>query len=113
MAKQELRISVQKLLEEKASLEKQIITIRDKKNGAAEQLAKLRQDQFSYREAKQTLASKDVNKHAKMVLDKQITECQLKIDPIQKELELHDQEYDKVNGTLKNIANAIKELEGA
>lgn len=113
MAKQELRVSVQTLMEEKASLEKQLIAIRDRRQAAVDRLTKLRANQFSYREAKQTLPSKDTFKHAKLVLDNQITQCQLEIDPIQKELEGHEQEYEKTNSTLKNIVSAIKELEGA
>lgn len=113
MAKQELRVSVQVLMEEKTAMEKKVINLNDKRTSLVEEFRKLREKQFSLQQAKETLSNKDTNKAPKLVLSKQITELQVQIEAKQKEVDAVSHDHEKASGELRNMLSAIKELENS
>lgn len=113
MAKVELRKPIATLLDEKAKLDQNTTTINDKYNRFSEELQRLRQEQFSYREAKEHLQNTNSNKPARQVFDQNIASTQRRIDEVLKELDIAEKERVVASSRAKAIDSSIKQLQNA
>jgi chromosome segregation ATPase len=113
MARQELRKPIDTLLNEKNKLDGIITSIKDRYDRFHEELNKLRYEQHSYREGKETLQNSNQNKPARRVFDQQIAECQKRIEEVLKELDNVEKERVVQSSKLKAIEKSIKELQNA
>lgn len=113
MARQELRKPIDTLLNEKNKLDGKLTNIKDRYDRFQEELQKLRYEQHSYREGKETLQNSNQNKPARRVFDAQIVECQKRIDEVMKELDTVEKERVVQSSHLKAIEKSIKELQNA
>lgn len=113
MARQELRKPIDTLLTEKNKLDATLTGVKDRYDRYQEELTKLRYEQHSYREGKETLQNSNQNKPARRVFDQQIAECQKRVEEVLKELDNVEKERAVVSSKLKAIEKSIKELQNA
>lgn len=113
MARQELRKPIDSLLTEKNNLDKKLTTVKDEYDRYQEELGKLRQDQFSFREGKEALSPSNQNKPARRVFDANIAECQKRIEEVLKSLDDVEKRRVVVTSQLKAIEKSIRELQNA
>lgn len=113
MARQELRKPIDVLLTEKNKIDQILTSIQDRYNRFQEELQKLRAEQYSFREGKETLSNTNQNKPARRVFDHQITECQKRVEEVLKELDLVEKDRVIQGSKLKALEKSIKELQNA
>lgn len=113
MAKVELRKAIDSLLNEKREIDKHLTRVNDEFNAKQEELGKLRRDQHSMREAKETLSNTNSSKPAKRVFDQQIADAQLRVNEILKGLDQLEKDRVVWSSKGKAIDKSIKELQNA
>lgn len=113
MAKAELRKPIEILMIEKNKIDGQLTTLKDQYESMHAELQKLRFEQMSYREGKETLQPSNQNKPARRVFDAQIASAQLRIDVIMKSLDQLEKDRVVTTSRVKAIEKSIKELQNA
>ena len=113
MARAELRKPLDTLFTAKNELDKQMTQIKDRMNVLQERLQKERNEQFSYREAKEHLQNTASNKPARAVFDQNIVAAQKNIEDVSKEMDKVSKDYEVVNSKIKAMEKSIKELQNA
>lgn len=113
MPRHELRKPIDTLLDEKNKLDRQLTDINDRRERFVTEMQTLRQDQFSYRQAKETLPNTVQHKPAKRVYDQKIVEAQRRVDEIQKELEQVEKDHVVIKSRAIAISRSLKELQNS
>ena len=113
MTRVELRTSKKVLEDEKGKLDRERITISDKRTAKAEELARLRATEFSHMEASKQLSNKESSKPARSVLQTEIKTVRLQIQEVEKQLEELNKQYMVVDSRLTAIEGSIRELANA
>lgn len=113
MARQELKKPMADLWDEHRRIELELIPITDKETKFATEIGKLRQDEFSNKEALDTLDRSTKNNAARSVIKKSIDEIRIQINIKSKELEEVLKSKSLLMQKLKNIKSSIKELNQA
>lgn len=113
MAKIELRKAIDSLMKEKNDIDKQLTRINDGFQAKHEELGRLRADQHSMREAKETLSNSNSSKPAKRVFEQQISSAQLRVNEILKEVDQLEKDRVVWSSKVKAIEKSIKELQNA
>lgn len=113
MTKLELRASKSALEVERNKLNEKLTNIRDRKIIAGEKLQGLRNEEFQHLEGIKALTASESNKIAKKVLNDKIVQVRIDIEDAQKAWETVNNEFLGMEGKVKNLEKAIKELSTA
>lgn len=113
MAKESLRVPISSLMEEKTQINNKLINVRDRANKVHEDLARLRQEEYSYREASEALGSNAKSKPAKIVFQRQLTEVRKEIEAKQQEWEVLEKERIILTSQVASIEGSIRDLSKA
>lgn len=113
MARAELRRPIDTLLSEKAKLDQRKITINDLHTRYQTELQQLRSDQNGYRTASESMQNTVSNRAAKKVFSDQISQLQLRVNEVLKELDKASKDNEVIESQCKAMEKSIKELQTA
>lgn len=111
MARAELKKPMADLWDKHRKLENELIPHTDKESKLAEEIAKLRRDEFSNKEALDTLSRATANNAARSVLKASIDEIRIQIREKSTEYDKVLKQKSLVVQQLKNLKSSIKELD--
>ena len=113
MAKYELRKPLDILLQQKQKLDQEKISINDQHTRYQTELQDLRNSQTGFRTAKESLSNTVSNRAARKVFDDQISQMQLRVNEVLKELDAIDKKNEVVVSQIKAMDKSIKELQNS
>lgn len=111
MAKVEYRTPIKSLLAQREKLNTEFVGVSDKFNNVAEQLAKLRNEETSYRMSLEALPKTAQHKPARDVFDKSLGDVRYRIQEISKELESITDQKTRLQSQMNSLSASIRELE--
>jgi chromosome segregation ATPase len=113
MVSQNLKRPIDTLLTEKNKLDNKKTTLNDLHIRYTTELQQLRNDQNSYRTAKESMSNTVSNRAARKVFDDQIAQLQLRVNEVLKELDKITKDNEVVESQVKAMAKSIKELQAS